>query len=226
MTTAPRVQIIDYHLGNLFSIQQACHRAGLDAFVSSSPLTISDVAGVILPGVGAFGNAMDNLQRLQLLQPLQEYAAAGRPLFGICLGMQLLFEDSEEFGLHAGLGLLRGHVRRLPVQFSGDRRLRVPHVGWQQTWFAESAADQPVRAGIPDGQHMYYVHSYFAEPQDSADILTFTQYGQIRYCSAVLRGNIFGVQFHPERSARAGLRFYENWGKVISRTHADCPAIL
>lgn len=215
MTFTPRVQIIDYRVGNLFSIQQACRQAGLDAFVSDSPRTLADVDGVILPGVGAFGNAMENLRQMHLLEPLRDYAAAERPLFGVCLGMQLLFDRSEEFGEHEGLRILSGSVRRLPEQSDGQHRFRVPNVGWQRTWFSASAPMHSLCRNMIDGQFMYYVHSYFAEPDDAADILTFTRFGQIHYCSAVLRGNIFGVQFHPERSAQGGLQFYENWGRLL-----------
>lgn len=220
MNRVPRVQIIDYRLGNLFSILQACQRAGLDAFLSDSPDTLTQVDGVILPGVGAFGNAMENLNSLGLIQPLKDVVASGTPLFGICLGMQLLFDESEEFGTHRGLGILRGKVSRLPDQVIDERRLRVPNVGWHRTCFADSAAELAIRKGMPDEQYLYYVHSYFVSPEEPSDILAFTRYGQFCYCSAVLHQNTLGVQFHPERSARPGLRFYENWAKMV-RDHAS-----
>lgn len=211
----PRVQIIDYKLGNLFSVQQACRHFGLDAIVSDSPETLPEVDGLILPGVGAFGNAMENLRNLGLLAPLREVVQQGKPLFGVCLGMQLLFEESEEFGRHEGLGLLPGRICRLPAQTESSRKLRVPNVGWHEIQFSDSGLSQAVRCGIPDRPLMYFVHSFYAEPADAADTLTMTEYGAFRYCSGVHRQNILGVQFHPEKSGRTGLRFYENWAATL-----------
>ena len=217
MTDGPRVQIVDYRLGNLFSVQQACNQVGLDAFISDSPRSLELVDGIILPGVGAFGNAMEKLCELRLLEPLRERVASGCPLFGVCLGMQLLFEESEEFGRYSGLGILEGCVKRLPQQVHRERRLRIPNVGWHRTYLADPISISSVCEGIRDGQHMYYVHSYFADPEDSTDVLTFTHFGDVRFCSGVQRGNVVGVQFHPERSAEAGLRFYGNWAQLVRR---------
>ncbi|MCA9061155.1 MAG: imidazole glycerol phosphate synthase subunit HisH [Planctomycetaceae bacterium] len=210
-----RIQIIDYRLGNLFSVLQACRHVGFDAFVSSSPDQLDAVDGILLPGVGAFGNAMDNLRELGLLEPLRSVVQSGKPLFGICLGMQLLFEESEEFGQHVGLGLLPGRIRRLPDQLQDGRRLRVPNIGWHQIQFTGAATDHPLQKGVPDGQHMYFVHSYYADPADPADCLTLTRYGNHQYCSGVARNNIVGLQFHPEKSAQEGLQFYRNWANVV-----------
>lgn len=215
MNHAPRVQIVDYRLGNLFSIQQACRRVGMDAFVSASAESLKQVDGIILPGVGAFGNAMDSLRQLRLLDPLRGAVEAGTPLMGICLGMQLLFQESEEFGQHEGLGLLPGTIRRIPEQIVAGRKLRVPNVGWNHVYFAPHATDLALREGVPDGAYFYFVHSFYADPAEPSDCLTTTQYGRIRYCSAVRRGNILGVQFHPEKSAQVGLRFYENWAQSL-----------
>ena len=214
--TKPRVQIIDYRLGNLFSIQQACQHVGLDAFVSASTDELSTVDGIILPGVGAYGNAMQSLRELNLIQPLKSAAADGRPLMGICLGMQLLFETSEEFGIHEGLGLISGRIQRIPDQKRDGRRLRVPNVGWNRVSFADRSDCGSILDGVADGEFMYFVHTYCAQDVPEADQLTTTQYGEFRYCSAVLRENILGCQFHPEKSAQAGLRLYENWAKSLS----------
>lgn len=218
MNRAPRVQIVDYRLGNLFSIQQACQRVGMDAFVSASVDSLEKVDGIILPGVGAFGNAMESLRQLRLLEPLRRVAETGKPLMGICLGMQLLFQQSEEFGRHEGLGLLPGEIRRIPDQTAAGRKLRVPNVGWNRVHFAPHTAGQPIRTAVPDGAYFYFVHSYYADPSEPGDCLTTTQYGEIRYCSAVQRGNILGVQFHPEKSAQVGLRFYQNWARSLCYT--------
>lgn len=214
MSGGKRVQIIDYKLGNLFSISQACQRAGMDAFVSAEP-DFDDADGVILPGVGAFGNAMDRLTDLDLVGPLQELAASGKPLLGICLGMQLLFDRSEEFGEHEGLGLLPGEIRRIPDQRIDDRVYRVPNVGWNRISFCHPDAHAAATEGIPDGAYMYFVHSFYADPADNSDRLTETRYGKFRYCSAVRRGSILGYQFHPEKSGELGLRFYRNWAQSL-----------
>ncbi|MEZ6060292.1 MAG: imidazole glycerol phosphate synthase subunit HisH [Planctomycetaceae bacterium] len=215
MTTL-RIQIVDYRLGNLFSIRQACQRIGIDAVVSSSPQSFDSVDGIILPGVGAFGNAMESLRELNLISSLRTFAASGKPLLGICLGMQLLFDESEEFGRHEGLGILPGTVRRIPDQTLAGRRLRVPNVGWNPVARSNSGVADRVLEGIADDEFMYFVHSYCAVPADSADVLTSTTYGSIRYCSAVRRGHILGVQFHPEKSAGAGLRILKNWARELS----------
>jgi len=212
----PRVQIVDYRLGNLFSIQQACEHCGLDAFVSGSAEDLETVDGIVLPGVGAYGNAMDHLRDLRLVKPLQSAAADGKPLLGICLGMQLLFDSREEFGDHAGLGLISGRIRRIPDQTIDGRALRVPNVGWNRISFVPHNAANPFLEGISDGQHMYFVHSYCAVDVPDDDRLTTTQYGQFQYCSAVRRGNILGCQFHPEKSAQKGLRLYQNWAKSLT----------
>ena len=215
MSAAPRVQIVDYRLGNLFSVQQACQRVGIDAFVSDAAETLAEVDGLILPGVGAFGNAMESLRELGLVEPLCEVVRQGKPLMGICLGMQLLFETSEEFGEHAGLGLLPGRIRRIPDQTIAGRKLRVPNVGWNRIDFCRHDATETICAGVPDASYMYFVHSYYADPTDAADQLTTTAYGEIRYCSSVQRASILGVQFHPEKSAELGLQFYRNWAASL-----------
>ena len=215
MKAAPRVQIIDYKLGNLFSIQQACHRAGMNPFVSADPEELRHADGIILPGVGAFGNAMDSLRQLSFIEPLKEVVQAGKPLMGICLGMQLLFDESEEFGTHAGLGFLSGKIRKLPGQVENGRRLRVPNVGWNRIHPAAGVADRPAVSGIPDGSFMYFVHSFYAEPANPADQLLSTQYGRICYCCGAQKDNILGLQFHPEKSGPRGLRLYENWAGAL-----------
>ena len=215
MKASPRVQIIDYRLGNLFSIQQACQQVGIDAFVSDSPESLTEADGLILPGVGAFGNAMESLRQLNLVEPIRTAVAQGKPLMGICLGMQLLFDQSEEFGEHEGLGLLAGRIRRIPDQVLAERKLRVPNVGWNNIHFSDRDDSVSIRDEIPDNATMYFVHSYYADPTDPSDVLTTTDYGEIRYCSSVLRSTILGVQFHPEKSAKSGLQFYRNWARSL-----------
>jgi glutamine amidotransferase len=211
-----RVQIVDYGLGNLFSIRQACLQAGITAEISSSGESLPEVDGIILPGVGAFGHAMDTLRAQSLIEPLLDAVAAGKPLLGICLGMQLLMDASEEFGVHKGLGLIPGIVRRLPERRPDGELLRVPAVGWNQIRLNPERANPETECGFRDGQWVYFVHSFAAVPEQAADILTLTDYHGIRYCSAVMRGRVTGVQFHPERSAAGGIAFFRHWASRLA----------
>jgi len=211
----PHVLIVDYGLGNLFSIQHACLHSGINAEITAQPAALMQADGIILPGVGAFGHAMDTLKQLQLLQPLQDAAAAGKPLLGICLGMQLLLDASEEFGLHQGLGLIPGVVRKLP-EFKTDGSVRrIPAVGWNQIRLNPARSQSQVDCGLNDASWMYFVHSFAAQPEHSSDVLTLTDYEGIQYCSAIQRDRVTGVQFHPERSARHGLRFLKHWASGL-----------
>lgn len=208
------VAIVDHGLGNLFSVAQACRATGLAASVTSDRRVIELADAVILPGVGAFGDAMATLCRLDLVSPLRDLAAAGRPLIGICLGVQLLMTESGEFGRHEGLGVIPGHVVPLGNPREGGRRLKVPQVGWNRI---ASPAGVPADRwagtllhGLRDGEFMYFVHSYVVVPQDPSVILSTTRYGDVEFCSSVSSGNIFACQFHPERSGQRGLDIYGN----------------
>jgi glutamine amidotransferase len=210
------IAIVDYGMGNLRNVQKAVERAGGEAVITSEAETLSAAWGVILPGVGAFGDAMQNLRERRLIEPLRREYAAGKPLLGICLGMQLLFEESEETGLHQGLGLLPGRVVRFPSRVpagadsSPDRPhvpLRVPHIGWNQLHIRRSS---PLLAGVPDGSYVYFAHSYYVLPADDAIVLATTDYG-LDFASVVGRGNLFGVQFHPEKSQEVGLQILRNF---------------
>jgi glutamine amidotransferase len=214
-----KVQIIDYGLGNLFSIRHACLHSGIDAVISTQHDTLMQADGIILPGVGAFGHAMDTLRQLQLLQPLHDAVAAGKPLLGICLGMQLLLDASEEFGLHQGLGLIPGVVRKLPELRTDGTVRRIPAVGWNQIHLNPHRSQPQIDCGLPDSAWMYFVHSFAAAPEHSEDVLTLTDYEGIRYCSAIRRNHVMGVQFHPERSARHGLQFLKHWASSLTNTH-------
>lgn len=206
--------IVDYQLGNLFSVHQACQHAGIHVEISKDPAVVAAADALILPGVGAFGAAMHNLQNLGLEQVLKDRVAQGIPFLGICLGLQLLFEDSEEFGSQQGLGLLKGSIRRIPAELEGQK-LRVPQIGWNQI---EAPAgrdwqDTPL-SHLPQGSYMYFVHSFYADPLDSADVLTRTNYLGLDYCSGVQRGNILAFQFHPEKSGPEGVKVYGNWASM------------
>jgi imidazole glycerol-phosphate synthase subunit HisH len=205
-----QVAIVDYGMGNLFSVRQACERTGMQPSITNSKKLISDASAVILPGVGAFGDAMQILDRLDLVRVLQDFAATGRPMAGICLGMQLLMTESYEFGRHRGLGLINGEVVRLPETKQGNKKLKVPNIGWSRIY---SAANRPwdgsLLEGLPDGAFMYFVHSYYPKPGADDVKLSFSRYGEFEFCSSVEKGNIFGCQFHPERSGTHGLSIYK-----------------
>ena len=207
------VAIIDYGLGNLLSVRQACAYAGVDAAITSSPAEIMGAGAVIVPGVGAFGHAMDALIRLDLVAVLREVAVSGTPLVGICLGAQLLLNESEEFGKHQGLGIIPGRVVHLGAPREGSRPLKVPHVGWQRIHSVRGTdSDDPWREtllrDLPDGAFMYFVHSFILQPAEPAVAISVTRYGNIDFCSSLAKGNVIGFQFHPERSGPRGLQIY------------------
>ena len=215
----PRVAIIDCELGNLFSVQRACEFVGLEAKITNDCEEILDAGGVILPGVGAFGDAMSNLERLDLVAPLKDYIASGRPFMGVCLGMQLLFTESEEFGRHKGLDIIPGHIVRFESQRTSSRIRKVPQVCWNQIYPSSDggpAWDKHPLKDVCPGEYMYFVHSYYSVPADPSVVLCFTTYGETDYCSGVVRSNIFATQFHPEKSGPEGVRIYRNWAASLT----------
>jgi glutamine amidotransferase len=203
-------------LGNLFSIRQACHVAGVHAELTSDRAAVMSACLVILPGVGAFADAMQALRRRDLVGPLRDYAASGRHLFGICLGMQLLMDESYEFGTHAGLGLVAGSVERLPAR----KGLKVPQIGWSQVRGDPQAWVRTPLAGIDSGRYFYFVHSYHVVPNEPGTIVASSRFGDMDYCSAIRSGSIFGVQFHPERSGPGGLAVYANLRRIAQAAGA------
>jgi glutamine amidotransferase len=190
------IAIVDYGMGNLRSVERALAAAGAEARVTSDPAEVSRAERLVVPGVGAFGDAMEGLRTRGLVGPIREALAAGKPYLGICLGMQILFEESEEFGPHPGLGVLRGRVAR----FSSDD-LRVPHLGWNR---ALHRVSHPVLAEVPDGSYFYFVHSYYVVPAEESVVATTTIYGAA-FASSVAQGALFACQFHPEKSQSVGL---------------------
>jgi glutamine amidotransferase len=215
--TAPQVAIVDFGLGNLFSVQRACEQAGLSAAITADKRDILGAKAVILPGVGAFGDAMAALRRLDLPAVLAEVAAMGKPLMGICLGMQLLMSESQEFGRHRGLGLVEGEVVRLQNADLGPRRLKVPQVGWNRLRPAAPWQDTPLK-GLSPGEFMYFVHSFYVRPAEQTVVLAATTYGPVEFCSSLKRGSIFACQFHPERSGPAGLLVYRGLASSLGES--------
>ncbi len=202
------IAIIDYEMGNLRSVQKAFEAVGHQAIVTRNPSKIADASHVVLPGVGAFGDCMDNLQRYELDVPIRQAIANGKPFLGICLGLQLLFTESEEFGTHQGLGILPGIVRHFPNDASSTTRMKIPHMGWNTISIHQPS---PVLQDIPPDSHVYFVHSYFVEPEDPNVSCTTTDYG-VPFVSSVWKDNIFASQFHPEKSQKVGLQLFRNFG--------------
>ncbi|GAB6928123.1 imidazole glycerol phosphate synthase subunit HisH [Paenibacillus sp. JCM 10914] len=196
------ISIVDYGMGNLHSVTKAVQRLGHEALVTGEREEILSADGIILPGVGAFGDAMEQLRETSLDSVMQEAADAGKPLLGICLGMQLLFSRSEEHGNHEGLNILPGSVVRFK---EGD--YKVPHMGWNSLQFAKR--EHPLFAGLEEG-HVYFVHSYHVLPEAKADLLAVTDYGQ-PVTAIVGRGSVYGMQFHPEKSGEMGMSLLNNF---------------
>ena len=209
------VAIVDYGLGNLFSIQQACRHVGLSAVITSEKQDIANARAAILPGVGAFGDAIAELERLDLIDLLRGIKASGKPMMGICLGMQLLMSESREFGQHGGLDLIPGSVRGFREDCKANSK--IPQIGWNRISRSEGGSwNGSLLENLDDGTFMYFVHSYYVVPEDTETVLAITAFGGIEYCSALRRENIFGCQFHPERSGAAGLKIYASFKKAIS----------
>lgn len=205
-----RLALVDYGAGNLRSASRALARAGADVAVVTGPAGLRGADAVVVPGVGAFAAAMARLDAAGLLEPLREAARGGVPLIGICLGMQLLFEWSEEGGPVAGLGLVAGSVRRLPAG------VKVPHMGWNTL---EACRPDPILEGLPASPHVYFVHSYVAVPDDPATVVAETEYGA-RFASIVRQGSVWGLQFHPEKSSQTGARILDNLLAQVAQERA------
>lgn len=196
--------VIDYGAGNLRSVTHALSSLGVtDVRIARTPDEMRDATRLILPGVGAFGAGMDQLRAQGLVQPVQGAVQDGIPTLGICVGMQFLFDSSDEMGQHEGLGLIRGHVTR----FAERDGLKVPHMGWNELC---AVRPSPLSDGMAQGSYAYFVHSYYCLPDDPADTILSADYGQ-PFAAAVQRGHLFGVQFHPEKSQRTGLRLLQNF---------------
>jgi len=201
------IAVIDYGMGNLRSVQKALEVAGAKTLVTSKPADLEKCGKLVFPGVGAFGDAMRELKRLKLVEPIKDAIADGKPFLGLCLGLQLLFEKSEEAPGVKGLGLLRGEVKRFKFK---DKRLKVPHMGWNCIGFRVQGSGAEILKGVPKGAYMYFVHSYYVKPKDRKLILTTTDYG-IKFVSGICEDNIYGFQFHPEKSQSVGLKILENF---------------
>jgi imidazole glycerol-phosphate synthase subunit HisH len=212
-----KVVIIDFDMGNLFSVQQACTYSGLTPNITADPKEIIEADAVILPGVGAFGEAMTQLNKMQLVDPIQSFIQKGNPFMGICLGLQLLFSGTEEFGQHEGLNIIPGTVLKFPTSTSKNSKRKVPQVGWNRIYPGSKKNEwqkSPLE-NIAFGEFMYFVHSYYTTPHNENDMLTTTNYEGLDYCSSIIKENVFATQFHPEKSGLEGLKIYKNWALQI-----------
>lgn len=205
------IAIIDYGMGNLRSVQKGFEKIGSEAIVTDDPKVVLQAERIVLPGVGAFRDCMHNLEQRGFVEPILKVIAEGRPFLGICVGMQLLFSDSVEFGLYSGLNIIPGHVLRFPEGMTvAGERLKVPQMGWNQLRFKHRP---PAFEGVVDGSNVYFVHSYYVKPDDSSVIATTTDYG-IEFCSSVWKDNVVATQFHPEKSQAIGLRILKNFAEL------------
>ncbi len=200
------IAIIDYEMGNLRSVQKAIERVGHAATITSDPAVLADAQKIVLPGVGAFRDAIGALRTRKLVEPIRTAIDRGKPFLGICLGLQLLFDESFEDGRYEGLGVVPGEV----VRFKVPPEFKVPHMGWNQVRFRQRSA---IMNGIDDAAHFYFVHSYYVVPRDRGVIATETDYSS-PFCSSICRDNLFAVQFHPEKSQASGLRLLKNFAEL------------
>jgi glutamine amidotransferase len=208
-----KIGIIDYGMGNLGSVTNACRFLELPAVIVASPEDMADCTGLILPGVGAFGDCMRHLDEHGFVEPIKAWIAADRPLLGICLGLQVLFASGEESPGVPGLGVFAGSVRR----FDLPAELKVPQIGWNRVNVRQPAC--PLFNGIESGTHFYFVHSYYVDAADASIVAGETDYGAV-YTSAVWKGNLMAVQFHPEKSQQAGLAMLRNYGQLLESVKA------
>ena len=205
------ITIIDYEMGNLRSVEKAFEKLGYAARVSSNPEDILTTDKLVLPGVGAFRDCINNLRAGGFVEPLLQHVESGKPLLGICVGMQMLFDESEEFGRHKGLGLVPGKVVHFPIDMvEGCERLKVPHMGWNNIRIQKPS---PIFEDTEDGSFVYFVHSYYCVADNPADVAATCCYGDVEFCASVWRDNLMATQFHPEKSQTVGLNIFDKFGK-------------
>ena len=209
------VVIVDYGAGNLRSVARAVAHASVDPVVTSNAQAVADAKALIVPGVGAAADTMANLRAGGLVEPIREYVASGRPFLGVCMGMQALFDISEEGGIHECLGVLPGRIVRFPAG------LTVPHMGWNNVHVRDT---HPVFEGIAPDAYFYFVHSYYPRPEDDAHVIAETEYGGVRFPAVVGRANLIATQFHPEKSGTDGLRLYANFLRLALEHGSIAPA--
>ncbi len=214
MSASPRIAVVDFGAGNLRSVAKALERSGLNPDVTADPAAVSRADGVVLPGVGAFADAVASLAKTGLDDAVRDRLAARRPYLGLCLGLQVLFDEGDEHGVTPGLGILPGRIERFPDQTPDGEQLRVPHIGWNTVKFS---GDHPILSKLPDEDCFYFVHSYRAIPDRASDVVGRVDYGG-EFAAAVAREGMFAVQFHPEKSQSAGRRLLDAYASWVSES--------
>jgi glutamine amidotransferase len=204
------VTIIDYGMGNLRSVQKGFEKVGVDAILTASKDDVMRANKIVLPGVGAFRDCMDNLKKFDLIDVIKEHIDSGKPYLGLCLGLQVLFSESEEFGITKGLDVIKGRVVKFPEDEFKAKKLKIPHMGWNAVRIQK---ETPILDDIADGTYFYFVHSFYVKPDDDDVIATSTEYG-IDFTSMISYKNVFACQFHPEKSQTEGLKILKNFGKL------------
>ena len=207
------IAVIDYGVGNLFSLLSSLKYVGLDTKLTNDIEEIKNANGIILPGVGAFRDAIGNLEKYGLKETLINEAKNGKPFLGICLGMQMLFEKSYEYGEYEGLGLINGTVEEIKKYIPENSDLKIPHMGWNSLIINERFKDDKILKDVDNNEYVYYVHSYFAKT-DMKNIVTYSEYGT-KIPGIVKNENVYGMQFHPEKSGDTGLKLLKNWGELV-----------
>mgnify|MGYP006434589617 FL=1 len=213
----PRIVVLNTRAANVHSVEKALRKVGADPIVTSDPAELASADAAVLPGVGASDAVMNALNTLEMSEPVKEFAASGKPLLCVCVGLQVLFDSSEE-GELPGLGLVDGNVQLIPTGMTDElgSAMKVPHMGWNEVTFAGDETDRnPMFKGIPQGSHFYFVHSYRCVPDQKAEVAATANYG-VEICAAVARGNVVGTQFRPEKSGEVGLQIYKNFLDLAS----------
>lgn len=212
-----KIAIVDYGIGNLESVFRACKKVGGNPFITDDNKEILAASAMILPGVGAFADAMNQLHKNDLVSPIKDFAASGKPVLGVCLGMQLLTSESHEFGINKGLDLISGTCEKFDAFTPEKEIIKIPQIMWNQIKPKDGSAfpDLTPLANSEDGDYMYFIHSFYVKPALEKHTLSVTTYGENTYASAIQKDNVFGVQFHPEKSGTAGLKIYETFNKLI-----------
>lgn len=214
-----KIAIIDYDIGNVRSILSAFENQGVCAILTRDKNEILNADGLVLPGVGAFNYGMENLKKYNLIKTIKEFVKTNKPFLGICLGMQMLFEESEEFGKTPGLGIISGKVIKLPIV--NNKFVKLPHVSWNEVSSKYVSWDGTILNEIEESRDMYFVHSFVAIPEDKQNILSVTEYSKYEFCSSVKKDNIYGCQFHPEKSGKSGLKIIDNFVKICKEIKND-----
>lgn len=212
-----KIAVIDYNIGNVKSISNAFKKNGVDVNLTNIKSQILESDGLVLPGVGAFSEGMKNLKELDLINTIYEFIKTKKPFLGICLGMQLMLEKSEEFGIFDGLGLVKGKVIKLEKSENED----IPHISWGNLLSSEISWNNSILNGISKNDYVYFVHSYIAVPKNTSSILSNTSFGNEIFCSSIKQNNMYGCQFHPEKSGKVGLKIIENFIKICKESQID-----